>query len=68
MLLGYSDNRLSAGTLSRQPARVLLLVPCLGEPRRPGRVTRAAAARRVLVLYGTIAAAVLMFLYRNGAM
>jgi hypothetical protein len=57
MLVGYSDNRLSAGIRSKRPARVLLLVPRLGEPRRPGRVTHAAAARCVPVLYGTFTAA-----------
>lgn len=67
MLVDYSDNRLSAGIRSKRPARVVLLVPCLGEPRRPGRVTHAAAARCVPVLYGTFTA-VLMFLNRNGAM
>ena len=35
MLLGYSDNRFSAGVRSERPARVPLLAPYLGESRQP---------------------------------
>jgi hypothetical protein len=67
MLLGYSDNRLSAGPRSKRRSRLLLLVPCLGEPRRAGPAARAAASPWVPALNGT-SAALLMFLNRNGAM
>ena len=67
MLLGYSDNRLSAGTRSDRSAWVLLLIACLGGPRPRGSAAHAAAAPWVPALNGT-SAALLIFLYRNGVM
>ena len=66
MLLCDSDNRLSVGTWSGRPTRVLLPVTCFAETRRPGRTAHADAALWAPALNGAFAA-VLMFLYRNGA-
>ena len=67
MLLSDSDNRFSAATRAGRPVRAAVLVTCFCQPRRSGPAAHAAAALSATALNG-IFAAVLMFLYRNGAM